>query len=56
MNYDLVEQYAPITQLQEKQIKHQEENTRAIEDQTKMKEEATTPSIKSPTPEAIEVD
>ena len=56
LNYDLAEQYAPITQLQEKQIKHQDENTRAIEDQTKMIEEATTPSLKSPTQEAIEAD
>ena len=56
LNYDPAEQYAHITQLQEKQIKHQEENTQAIEAQTKMIEEATAPSIKPPTPETIEVD
>ena len=45
LNYDLAEQYAPITKLQEKQIKVQEDNTRAIETQTKMLQEATTPSL-----------
>ena len=45
LNYDLAEQYAPITKLQEKQIKGQEDNTRAIETQTKMLQEATTPSL-----------
>ena len=54
MNYDLAEQYAPITKLQEKQIKGQEDHTRAIETQTKMIEEATTPSIKSPILVAID--
>ena len=54
LNYDLAEQYAPILNLQEKQIKGQEDNTRAIETQTKMLEEDTTPSIKSPILEAIE--
>ena len=51
LNYDLAEQYAPILNLQEKQIKGQEDNTQAIEAQTKMLEEQdTTPSL-----EAIEV-
>ena len=65
LNYDLAEQYAPITHLQEKQtnvIKQgQEDHTRAIEDQTraigdqtKMLETYTIPAIKSPTPEALE--
>ena len=54
LNYDLAEQYAPIMNLQEKQIKGQEDNTRAIEAQTKMLEEDTTPSIKSPILEAKE--
>ena len=56
LNYGLAEQYAPIMNLQEKQIKRQEENTQAIEDQTKMLEETTSPSIKSPILEAIESD
>ena len=56
LNYDRAEQYAPIMNLQEKQIKRQEENTQAIEDQSKVLEETTTPSIKSPILEAIESD
>ena len=47
LNYDLAEQYAPIMNLQEKQIKGQEDNTRAIEAQTKMLEEDTTPSLEA---------
>ena len=49
-NYDLAEQYAPITKLQEKQTevikKGQEENTQAIEDQTKILKSLSTPAIK----------
>ena len=47
LNYDLAEQYAPILNLQEKQIKGQEDNTRAIETQTKMFEEESTPSLEA---------
>ena len=45
LNFDLAEQYAPILNLQEKQIKGQEDNTRAIEAQIKMLEEDTSPSL-----------
>ena len=54
--YVLAEQYAPITQLQEKQIKRQEDHTRSIEDQTRTLEAITTPAIKSPLSEDLEVD
>ena len=56
LNYDLAEQHAPIMKLQEKQIKRHEDHTQAIADQTKMLEAITTPAIKSPLPEAIEVN
>ena len=49
LNYDLAEEFAPVMKLQEKQIKGQEAQTRAIDDQTKMLEEITTPTKKSPT-------
>ena len=49
LNYDLAEQYAPITKLQEKQTevikKGQEENTQAIEDQSKILKSLSTPAI-----------
>ena len=45
LNYDLAEQYAPITKLQEDIKKGQEENTQAIEDQSKILKSISTPAI-----------
>ena len=60
LNYELAEQYAPITKIHEKQTKvikkGQEDQTRVIEDQAKILEEFTTAAIKSPTLEALSED
>ena len=45
LNYDLAEQYAPITKLQKDIKKGQEENIQAIEDQSKILKSLSTPAI-----------
>ena len=58
LDYDFFEEYAAIKRLQENQTKvikkGQKDQTRAIEDQSKILETFNTPAIKSPMLEPIE--